>query len=211
MAVLLGKLFMSLPMLIDAIKRGVFYLMNLFYSEGSAPALIQNGMSRSSFLKNLSLIIGGSMFGLVLYGSANRYRYQVRNVQIPIRDLPDALKNLNIIHISDIHSGSFTSIADVQAGVDLINQQKPDLILFTGDLVNSETTEMKDYENVFNQLRARYGVYSVFGNHDYGDYRRWDSIEEKVENLEDMKALHKRMGWRLLLNENISLDINGCK
>ena len=84
--------------------------------------------------------------------------------------------------------------------------QKPDLILFTGDLVNDRHTEMEDYIDVFSQLKAPMGVYSTLGNHDYGDYVKWDSKAEKIENLEQLKHVHAKLGWRLLMNEHVILE-----
>jgi uncharacterized protein len=111
-----------------------------------------------------------------------------------------------VVHISDIHSGSFTDKEAVIRGVQKIMQQKPDLILFTGDLVNNVADEMDDYIDVFNKLNAPLGVYSTLGNHDYGDYVQWKSVEEKKANLEKLKQVHTAMGWRLLMNEHVVLE-----
>jgi predicted MPP superfamily phosphohydrolase len=99
----------------------------------------------------------------------------------------------------------------VQQGVDKILKLKPDLILFTGDLVNNKAEEMLDYIDVFKQLAAPLGVYSVLGNHDYGDYVQWESKEQKTENLDRLKQVHGQMGWRLLLNENVLIERDGHK
>jgi predicted MPP superfamily phosphohydrolase len=123
--------------------------------------------------------------------------------------LPAAFKGLKIIQISDIHSGSFNNKAAVQKGVDAILKQAPDLILFTGDLVNNKAEEMIDYIDMFTQLKAPLGVYSILGNHDYGDYVQWSSAEEKRQNLERLKKVHAQLGWKLLLNEHVLLEKNG--
>jgi uncharacterized protein len=209
MAVFLGKLAMVAIALPDYLKRGVSWLISLFYTD--TPPLIQKGMTRSDFLRNTALLVGGAFAGLTLYGAVNRYRYRIRNVKVPIAGLPDALKQLKIVQLSDIHSGSFTSTEAVAEGVKMINDLNPDLIFFTGDLVNNEAAEMKDYIAVFKELKAKYGVYSITGNHDYGDYISWPSARAKVENFELLKKTHADMGWKLLLNENLVLNVDGAR
>ncbi|HYE53774.1 MAG TPA: metallophosphoesterase, partial [Chitinophagaceae bacterium] len=135
--------------------------------------------------------------------------YDLRRVSMQFDKLPSAFKGLKIVHISDIHAGSLTNKAAVQKGVDLIMAQQPDLILFTGDLVNDRATEMQSYMDVFSRLKAPLGVYSTLGNHDYGDYVKWESRAVKTANLERLKEIHGEMGWRLLMNENVTLEKNG--
>jgi predicted MPP superfamily phosphohydrolase len=118
---------------------------------------------------------------------------------------------LKIVHISDIHSGSLTNHKAVAKGVQMILDCKPDLILFTGDLVNNEAIEMKILKDLFSQLKAPMGVFSTLGNHDYGDYKNWSSIEEKIANLETLKSIHAEMGWQLLMNEHVVLEKNGSE
>ena len=116
---------------------------------------------------------------------------------------------MKVVHISDIHSGSFTDKRAVTKGVEKILNEKPDLILFTGDLVNDRSHEMDDFIDIFRELKAPMGVYSILGNHDYGDYTQWDSPEEKQANLERLKKVHADLGWRLMLDENTQLERNG--
>src|SRR5207248_1832984 len=108
-----------------------------------------------------------------------------------------------------IHSGSFGNKDAVSKGVEKALKLQPDLILFTGDLVNNEATEMADYIDVFSQLKAPMGVYSTLGNHDYGDYTHWESLEAKRQNLDHLKKIHAQMGWRLMMDENVLLKRNG--
>jgi predicted MPP superfamily phosphohydrolase len=115
------------------------------------------------------------------------------------------------VHISDIHSGSFNNKPAVQKGIDKILKEKPDIILFTGDLVNDKAIEMTDYMDVFRQLKAPMGVYSTLGNHDYGDYARWDTPQEKSANLSRLKQVHAELGWKLLMNEHIVFEKNNEK
>jgi len=150
--------------------------------------------------------VGGTVFSTLVYGFGNKYRYHVNRLRMSFKNLPAGFKGMRIVHISDIHSGSFTDKEAVANGVKKILKEKPDMILFTGDLVNDRASEMKDYMDVFSQLKAPMGVYSTLGNHDYGDYVQWASIEAKRENLEQLKQVHKNMGWRLLMNEHVVLE-----
>lgn len=165
-----------------------------------------NGISRSVFLSWLGLGAGTAVFGSLLYGFSNKYNYQVKKVQLAYANLPKAFKGMKIVHISDIHSGSFQNKEAVNKGIDLILKQEADLILFTGDLVNDRHDEMNDYLDVFNRLKAPLGVYSTLGNHDYGDYVAWPSEQAKTENLNKLKGVHSKLGWRLLMNEHVVLN-----
>lgn len=167
------------------------------------------GITRSTFLSWLGLAVGGGLLGTLVYGFGNKYRYHVNRVRLSFDNLPQAFKGLKIIHISDIHSGSFTDKAAVEKGVEKIIREKADLVLFTGDLVNDRAVEMINYMDVFNRVKAPMGVYSTLGNHDYGDYVHWDSPELKKANLERLKEVHAELGWRLLMNEHVVLEKDG--
>jgi uncharacterized protein len=199
--------------IIDDLRRIIQFLFGkLFFNSTDVEASEADTISRSTFLNWLGLAAGGTVFGTLLYGYKNQYNYQVKKVQLAFKNLPAAFKGLKIVHISDIHSGSFMDKKAVQHGVDMIMQQGADLILFTGDLVNDKATEMKDYVDVFNQLKAPLGVYSTLGNHDYGDYVPWPQEGiSKTQNLENLKAVHASMGWRLLMNEHVVLEKAGEK
>jgi predicted MPP superfamily phosphohydrolase len=123
--------------------------------------------------------------------------------------LPEALSGLKIVQISDIHSGSFLYPESVQKAVEIINQQHADLIFFTGDLVNNTADEVIPLLPILSKIKATYGVFSILGNHDYGDYVRWDSPEKKQENLNQLKRYHKELGWQLLTNANRIVSIHG--
>jgi predicted MPP superfamily phosphohydrolase len=120
-------------------------------------------------------------------------------------------KGLRIVQISDIHSGSFDNPSAVMEGIESIGPEKPDLILFTGDLVNIRSSEIMPYLNVFGNIKAPLGVYSILGNHDYGDYLTWPSENEKHSDFMQLQAFHKAMGWQLLMNENRILSWNDKK
>ena len=167
------------------------------------------GISRSVFLSWMGVGVGSSLFGTLLYGFSNKYNYKIKRTSLAFSNLPKAFKGLKIVHISDIHSGSFNDKAAVNLGIDLILKEKADIILFTGDLVNDRHDEMHEYKDIFNRLNAPMGVYSTLGNHDYGDYASWPSEVAKNQNLESLKQLQKAMGWRLLMNEHIIFEREG--
>ncbi|MEQ1678283.1 MAG: metallophosphoesterase [Chitinophagaceae bacterium] len=208
-----AKLVASLFFLVDDIRRGVQWAaMKIFTSKTKQEQLqAAETISRSAFLSWAGMLMGGGLFGTLVYGFGNKYRYQVRKLALHYPNLPPAFKGLKIVHISDIHSGSFNDKEAVLKGVYKIMKEQPDLILFTGDLVNNMADEMKDYTDVFNKLRAPLGVYSTLGNHDYGDYVQWDSPEEKKANLDRLKETHATLGWRLLMNEHVVLEKGGDK
>jgi len=141
----------------------------------------------------------------------NKYRYRIFREKVRIPNLPPQLKGLKIVQISDIHAGSFNAIEPVLAGVEKIISEAPDLFFFTGDLVNTVAREIKPFVPIFSKIKARYGVYSIMGNHDYGDYARWPNAEAKAENRNALEAAHADLGWTLLNNENEIIDIDGAK
>jgi len=158
---------------------------------------------RRRFISMMALGLAALPFGSLLYGMVKgRYNYKVLSYEMTFDDLPDAFDGYTITQISDVHSGSFTNAEMVKYAVDLVNEQKSDIILFTGDLVNDLATEMEPWKDVFSTLTAPDGVYSVLGNHDYGDYYTWSDPKLKAQNLEDLKKLQAQMGWKLLLNEH---------
>ena len=210
--VFIGKVLVAAIMLLTDILMAIPNLVSFFYSFKNHP--VGNPpegsrfISRFTFISQTALLIGGALTAGLVYGMRNRYRYKLTRVKLSLKDLPDEFKGLRIIQISDIHSGSFDDPEAVSEGVEAIMNEKPDLILFTGDLVNDRAIEIEPYLKVFNQLKAPMGVFSVLGNHDYGDYFRWSSEEEKKKNLEQLKKHHAEMGWRLLVNEHVILERN---
>lgn len=207
---LFAKIIAIVFLLIDDGRRGFLWSVNkVFPNIGSQLGIEEDKISRSVFLSWLGLALGSTLFGSLLYGFSNKYKYQIKNISLNFDNLPKAFKGLKIVHISDIHSGSFRDTKAVEHGVDLILQQNADLILFTGDLVNDRHTEILEYIPVFNKLKAPLGVYSILGNHDYGDYVKWETDEAKKENLQNLKIAHANLGWRLLINEHVAINING--
>jgi predicted MPP superfamily phosphohydrolase len=208
-AAFLSKLIASLFFAADDLRRGATWLVvKLFRAQGSSPTTYAEGISRSAFLSWAGLAIGGGLFSTFIYGFTNKYNYTIHRHKIKFPNLPQSFRGLKIVQISDIHSGSFSNKAAVQKGVDKIMKEKPDLILFTGDLVNDRAVEMKDYMDVFGTLKAPMGIYSVLGNHDYGDYYEWKNAEEKSSNLNSVKDVHQQLGWKLMMNEHVIFERN---
>lgn len=209
----LAKLIGSLFFVADDIRRGALLLMNKIFPLSGAQYMGPEGQGipRSTFLSWLGLGLGGTLFGTLLFGFGNKYNYQIKKIKLSFKNLPEAFKGMRMVHISDIHSGSFQDIRAVNKGIDLILKQQPDLIVFTGDLVNDRATEMEPYQNSFGRLTAPLGVFSTLGNHDYGDYVQWPTPQAKIDNLEALKKVHANMGWRLLMNEHVVLEKNGEK
>jgi predicted MPP superfamily phosphohydrolase len=205
-----AKLLSVIFLVVDDVRRGMMWTVEKFFSNPSVKVSNSNdGITRSAFLSWLGLGVGGSLFGTLLYGFTNKYNYRLHKVKLNSKNLPEAFRGLRIIHISDIHSGSFTDPVAVEKGIEKILHQQADIILFTGDLVNDRATEMDQYHAHFSRLKAPLGVYSTLGNHDYGDYVQWESEEAKKANLEALKQVHAKMGWRLLMNEHVVLERDG--
>jgi len=166
-----------------------------------------NGISRSDFILKSGLIAAAvPAISLPLGMVIGPYKYTLHYPTVHLPNLPSSFNGLKIVQISDIHSGSFYDKEAVNKGVDLLLQQQPDIIFFTGDLVNNKASEMSNYMDVFSRLKAPMGVYSILGNHDYGDYEQWDSEEAKAANLDHLKRIHGELGWRLLLDEHVYLE-----
>jgi uncharacterized protein len=206
------KLFACVFFLIDDLRRGIQWLWGkIFYASADNNGTPQASpqIHRSVFLSWLGIAVGGSLFTTLLYGFTNRYNYNIKRIPVKFPNLPEAFRGMKIVQISDIHSGSLTNKEGVKKGVDMILALKPDLILFTGDLVNNLAEEIEPLMDVFDKLKAPMGVYSIFGNHDYGDYVRWESPAKRAENIETLKGHHAKMGWRLLWDEHVPLEKDG--
>ncbi|MGV9011360.1 MAG: metallophosphoesterase [Flavobacteriales bacterium] len=176
---------------------------------GAAGDVMDDGRLR--FLSKIGLALAAVPFAGVLYGLTRGWRnFNVAQVKVKARNLPKAFDGLRIVQISDMHLGSFNTGTDVvQHGIDLINEQRPDLILFTGDLVNNYAEEVEPWLEKLSGLRASIGKFSILGNHDYGDYSSWPSAAEKAANLEKLKAHHRTMGFRLMLDEHLPIEKDG--
>lgn len=207
----IGKL-MFLPfILIDDVRRLiVWYKKKTQKEEKPARQPGPNDIPRSEFLMKAGLLAGTIPLGGLIYGTISGvYDYQVKHRTLYLPNLPKAFDGIKLGQISDIHSGSFYNKRAVTGGVELLMKEKPDLIFFTGDLVNSRTSEMNGYQDIFSKVKAPLGVYSSLGNHDYGDYAYWPTEQARQKNFQDIVDTHKNMGWDLLMNENRRLKVNG--
>ena len=200
---LITKITLAVFFIVDDIRRFSVFTRNKI--KGTSKP--ENGIERSEFLVKAGLAVAAIPLTSLSWGMiAGPYRYKVFSEKVKIPNLPKAFDGLKIVQISDIHSGSFYNKEAVQKGVDLVMAQKADVVFFTGDLVNDRATEMEPYLQMFSEIKAPMGVYSILGNHDYGDYAKWDSEEAELENKKAIRELHSRMGWRLLLNEHVYLE-----
>lgn len=196
--------------LIDDLRRLFLYLKK----PTTIPALpnlpAKEKIPRSEFLMRAGLITGAVPLAAIGVGIASgAYDYRIRYQTLNLPNLPKAFDGLTIGQISDVHSGSFYNKKAVVGGVEMLLGQKPDVIFFTGDLVNKRSDEMYGYQDIFSKVKAPLGVFSILGNHDYGDYYDWPNLAAKRKNLNDLIITHKNMGWDILLNENRRLKVNG--
>lgn len=203
-----AKLIASLFFLTDDLRRVLQWVGYQVLPKNKNVTSTDVLFSRSVFLSWAGLVAGAGLFSALSYGINNRYRYQVRKLKLNFPTLPASFDGLKIVQLSDIHAGSFTDPLAVERGIKMVMEQQPDLILFTGDLVNNLANEMDDYWPLFAQLKAPLGVFSITGNHDYGDYVQWESLEQKRANFEKLKAVHAQMGWQLLMNQHVVITRN---
>jgi uncharacterized protein len=197
-----------LPFLLaDDLRRG-FIWFNQRHKGKPSDLQTANPIPRSEFLMKAGLIAGAVPMASLGFGIVSgAYDYRVRYQTLYLPNLPKAFDGIKLGQISDIHSGSFYNKTAVKGGVDLLLREKPDFIFFTGDLVNNWVEEMYQYQDMFSKIKAPLGVYSCLGNHDYGDYSTWTTAEAKQKNHDNLIAIHKNMGWNLLMNENQRLKI----
>jgi len=166
--------------------------------------------ARSLYVSEATAVLAGVILLVIVFGlTRGRHFYRVRKETLYFPDLPKVFDGFTITQLSDIHSGSLSDSKGVQKGIDLANAQNSDLLLFTGDLVNNMASEMDPWIHQFSKLRASFGKYSVLGNHDYGDYIKWDSDTAKKANLSRLKEIHAETGFKLLLNEAVVLNKQG--
>ncbi len=204
-----AKLFSVVILFLDDIIRLIRSIFRVFAKKKTIDSK-SSKISRSQFLARSAVIAGSIPLVAMTFGIVSgAHDYRIRRQKLRFPNLPSSFDGLKIIQISDIHSGSFYSKTAVKGGIDLLLNEKPDVIFFTGDLVNDETREVEDYISVFDKVKAPLGVYSTTGNHDYGNYRVWPSDEAKEQNFKDLIEAHKVLGWDLLMNEHRFLEVNG--
>ncbi len=206
-SMMIGKIIFGLIVLVDGLIGLPFLGVNLLQKKE-----ITYHPTRRKFVKNAGLVIAGIPFISMINGiTFGKYAYQVRRVTLKFHNLPKSFHGFTIAQLSDIHSGSFDNIEEVKKGVAMVNELQPDLIAFTGDLVNGKTTEVLPFIDVFKELKAKYGVYSTKGNHDYGIYRQWSTEEDRINDQLLMDDVHQQMGFKLLKNEHAFIEKNNEK
>ena len=200
--IVLPKLILSVPMLIQDILRVFFGIGKKIAGTETTTFLPE----RRKFVSQVALGIAAIPFLSIIYGMAKgKYNFKVIKQTIYFDDLPEAFDGFKITQISDIHSGSLDDAEKIQYAVDLINEQDSDVFVFTGDLVNSLAEEMNPWISILSKIKKHpFGNYSILGNHDYGEYVKFDSVQAKQKNFEEIKNSHAKVGWRLLLNENVT-------
>lgn len=209
LAFIAGNLIMTVVMFGEDIVRIFVALYYKIFQSGNTNF---NLPSRRIFLSQIALGVAAIPFASLIYGMyQGKYNYKVLKYTLYFEDLPSAFDGYRITQLSDIHSGSFDNKNKIEYAVDLVNEQESDAVLFTGDLVNNMASEMEPWAPVFANIKAKDGVFSVLGNHDYGDYVEWESDRAKVDNLNALKNIHSKMGWDLLLNENRMIEKDGEK
>lgn len=204
LTLLIPKLLIGFFMIIEDGFRLLAGVINYFsnYDKGSTFLA-----ERRSFVSKMALGIAAIPFFSLIYGMTfGKYNYKVIKQKIFFDDLPEAFDGFTITHISDIHSGSFDDAQKIDYAIDLINQQNSDLLLFTGDIVNTHATEMHPWIDAFKKIKEHeFGKFSILGNHDYGEYIAWKTEKEKKTNFQAIKGLHPQIDFKLLLNENVKI------
>ncbi|TAE22212.1 MAG: metallophosphoesterase [Cytophagales bacterium] len=217
----LSKVFALLFVLIDDIGRFFRWIISLFYepdvqktANDAARTDIPktDAIPRSDFLMKTALIAGAIPLVSFSWGIlSGAHDYRVRRVRLALKNLPKGFEGMRIAQLSDIHSGSFFNKTAVKGGVEMLLKEKPDMVFFTGDLVNNTADEVQDYIPIFRHVKAPLGVYSTLGNHDYGDYVQWPSQQVKQQNLRNLKEAHRLLGWNLMLDEHRIFTQDGDK
>jgi predicted MPP superfamily phosphohydrolase len=204
------KILITLILLGEDVFRILIGVVNHFVDYNKEATFLP---SRRKFVSQVGLGLAAIPFLSLIYGIfEGKYNFKVIKQAIFFPDLPDAFDGFTITQISDVHSGSFDNPDKIEYAIDLINQQKTDLILFTGDIVNTHAKEMHPWITTFNKIENHpFGKYAVLGNHDYGEYVTWKTKEEKAENFEAIKELYGQIGFNLLLNEHTFIEKEGQK
>jgi predicted MPP superfamily phosphohydrolase len=202
------KLILLVFMFVEDVFRLFEAGVNYFVSKSDENSALFS--SRRKFIGQLALGIAAIPFISILYGiTKGKYNFKVLKYTLEFEDLPAAFEGYQVTQISDIHSGSFDNKEKIEYAVNLVNEQASDVIMFTGDMVNSKSKEMRPWKSTFSKLKAKDGVFSVLGNHDYGDYTRWPSDEAKADNFQELLDIQKDMGFDLLRNESRFIEKNG--
>ena len=210
--IIIGNFFcklISLPfILVDDLRRLICYFLKSENNKDSGSKI-----SRSKFLSISASIAYGFPVASLTYGiiSSNVYDYRIRRKNLIFNKLPKSFDGIKICQISDIHIGSLNNTKAVIGGIEMIINEKPDIIFFTGDLVNDKSSELKNWGDILSKVKAPLGVHSVLGNHDYGEYTSWSNKNEKNNNFQNLLSAQKEFGWNLMMNENKSIIVDRDK
>ena len=209
--VFISKFFALVPLVIDDILRIFRFIGQFIVTDLKRENIFD--IDRLKFLKKTSLFIGSTFFitmlGGILFG---RYNFKTKNINLKLENWSSKLKDFKIVQISDLHLGSFSSVKKLEEVVEIINNEKADLVVFTGDLVNNFHNEALPYISTLKKIKSNYGNYSVLGNHDYCDYVGWKRSSKKwKDNFNEMLEVHKKMGFNLLLNSSKEIEIEDEK
>jgi len=200
---LLAMLTFKLITIFFLFSEDIFRLLTAAYHKGFGGTKKFSLPQRRRFLSTVAMGIAALPFSALLYGMVKgKYNFKVLKYNLEFDDLPSSFDGYQITQISDVHSGSFDDREKIEYAINLINKQKSDVLLFTGDMVNNMAEEMLPWKDLFSTLYAKDGKFSVLGNHDYGDYVEWETDKAKSNNLIDLKNLQKEMGFDLLLNDS---------
>lgn len=203
----IGKLFALVILLSEQIKNAILFVGRFIKNKEKATIPSRRKFMRNMALGSATIPFATGIFGLLI----GKYLYKINEFKIKSAFLSAQLRGLRVVQISDFHAGSFDWMEQVRKGMEKINALEPDLILFTGDLVNNRTDEVLPYKELWSNLHAKYGKFAVLGNHDYGEYMPFSSVKEKEDNLNRMKQFYTETGFNLLLNEHHVLEIKGTK
>lgn len=200
----IAKLFAATFLFSEDIVRILGLIKNKLFSRKDNA---KNFASRRNFVRNISLGVAAiPVLGTIYAVTKGKYNFHVKRLDLSMKRLPKSFDGLKVVQFSDFHAGSFDDVNAVQEGLSLINEANPDLIMFTGDLVNNRAAEMIPYIDSLKNLSAKHGKFAILGNHDYGDYVKFESDEARQKNLDELEDIFKESGFKLLKNENIQID-----
>ena len=207
----LSKLFVVVFLLVDDLIRFGKWVVSRFQEKPADPQAPQSEqIPRSEFLAKTAIIAGAIPAVSLTWGIlSGAHDYRVRRVKLVLKNLPRSFDGLKIAQLSDIHSGSFFNKTAVKGGVEMLLAEKPDVVFFTGDLVNNRADEVRDYISIFEKVKAPMGVFSTLGNHDYGDYMAWENEQAQRQNLQNLMHAHKLLGWNLMMDTHTTLKQSG--
>jgi uncharacterized protein len=210
----LAKIFTSIILLLSDFVKVISRLVGLITGKKKIADTSgkEDRISRGKFIENVAYLGGGLIIGTMFTGMFKWvHDFTLHKITLPLKGLTSGFDGFRIVQISDLHLGSWSNKSQLQKAVDLINEQQADLVVFTGDLVNNETSEAQEFKEILGQIEATQGVAAILGNHDYGDYLNWPTKQAKKRNFEDLLQFYRDLNWKLLRNENFVIELNGEK